>query len=402
VYITRRFRGISKRIQGSMGDVTHVAEEMIDAHRVVRIFGGQEYEKARFERANERNRHLNLKMVVTKSAATPVIQMFLALVLVVIIFYASQPAFSDTITVGAFMSFMVAMMMLMSPVKRLTEVNAILQKGIAAGEDIFTLIDEEEERDSGMTALESAQGRLEFRHVWYRYGDELPWVLKNIDFIVEPGQTVALVGPSGSGKSTLFNLLPRLYEVTKGDILLDGHPITSLTMKSLRQQIAYVGQEVTLFNDTVRNNIAYGQLNNTSASEIEQASRSAHAWDFIQNLPKGLDTEVGENGIMLSGGQRQRLSIARALLKNAPILILDEATASLDTEAERHIQAALENVSANRTTLVIAHRLSTVERADCILVMKEGEIIEKGTHAELLQLGGLYAQLYRMQFDEKD
>jgi len=400
IYITKRFRKISRRIQNSMGDVAHVAEEMIEGHRVVKVFGGQDYEQARFEQANENNRKLNLKMVVTKSAGTPIVQIFVAFVLVGIILYASNPRFSDTITVGTFMSFMAAMMMLLAPIKRLTDVNAPIQKGIAAGEDIFSMLDETEEQDTGSIHIDNAEGKLEYKDVNFRYNNELEYILKAINFTVNPGETVALVGRSGSGKSTLVNLLPRLYDVTEGEILLDDISIDRIHLRDLRDQIAYVGQDVILFNDTVRNNIAYGRLQNATDAEIEKAAKAAHAWEFIQAMPEGLNTEVGENGVLLSGGQRQRLAIARALLKDSPILILDEATASLDTEAERHIQAALENLSRNRTTLVIAHRLSTVENADCILVMQDGEIIERGDHKTLLAKKGQYAKLYEMQFSD--
>lgn len=400
VYITKRFRKISRRIQNSMGDVAHVAEEMIEGHRVVKVFGGQDYEQARFEQANENNRKLNLKMVVTKSAGTPIVQVFVAFVLVGIILYASSPRFSDTITVGTFMSFMAAMMMLLAPIKRLTDVNAPIQKGIAAGEDIFSMLDEEEEQDSGSIHLDNAEGKLEYKDIYFRYNNKLGDILKVINFTVNPGETVALVGRSGSGKSTLVNLLPRLYDISDGKILLDDISIDRIHLRDLRDQIAYVGQDVTLFNDSVRNNIAYGRLQNATDADIEKAAKSAHAWEFIQAMPEGLDTEIGENGVLLSGGQRQRLAIARALLKNSPILILDEATASLDTEAERHIQAALENLSRDRTTLVIAHRLSTVENADCILVMQDGEIIERGNHKTLLAKKGQYAKLYDLQFSD--
>jgi len=262
------------------------------------------------------------------------------------------------------------------------------------------MLDETEEQDTGSIHIDNAEGKLEYKDVNFRYNNELEYILKAINFTVNPGETVALVGRSGSGKSTLVNLLPRLYDVTEGEILLDDISIDRIHLRDLRDQIAYVGQDVILFNDTVRNNIAYGRLQNATDAEIEKAAKAAHAWEFIQAMPEGLNTEVGENGVLLSGGQRQRLAIARALLKDSPILILDEATASLDTEAERHIQAALENLSRNRTTLVIAHRLSTVENADCILVMQDGEIIERGDHKTLLAKKGQYAKLYEMQFSD--
>ncbi len=403
VYVTRQFRRISRKIQGSMGDVTHVAEEMVEGHRVVKVFGGQEYEEQRFDAVNARNRELNIKLSLVKSASSPIVQFLVALVLSGIVVFATQPAFQDKITVGTFMSFMTAMMMLLTPIKRLTDINATVQKGIAAGESIFEVLDALPEPDSGTRTLDTpVKGDIAYKHVSFRYTDDGEDVLHDINLDVPAGTTLALVGRSGSGKTTLVNLLPRLYEVTAGEITIDGIPITDIRLADLREQIAYVGQHVTLFNGSIRENIAYGRLADASDEAVREAAHRAHALEFIERLPQGFDTQVGENGVLLSGGQRQRLAIARALLKNAPILILDEATASLDTEAERHIQEALETVSSGRTTLVIAHRLSTVENADRIVVMQQGRIIESGKHQELLEQGGAYASLYRMQFSDAD
>lgn len=399
--VTRRFRKISKSIQGSMGDVTHVTEEAIDGQRVVKVFGGQDYELNRFADVNRKNTELHVKLAKVKSATTPVVQFLVALVLAGIVVFATQESFQDQITVGTFMSFMTAMMMLLTPIRRLTNVNVMIQKGIAAGEDIFALLDSPEEIDQGKASVKSpVAGKLKFTDVGFRYTSDAGPVLAGINLTVEPGQTVALVGRSGSGKTTLVNLLPRLYELSDGEISLDGVAIDQIPLKRLRDQIAYVGQHVTLFSGSIRNNIAYGRLDAASEADIVAAAKAAYAWEFIERLPEGLDTEVGENGVLLSGGQRQRLAIARALLKDAPVLILDEATAALDTESERYIQAALEEVCKGRTTLVIAHRLSTVENADCIVVMQDGEIVESGRHQELLEKDGVYAMLHGMQFSE--
>jgi subfamily B ATP-binding cassette protein MsbA len=396
--VTKRFRKISKRIQQSMGHVTHVTQEMIEGNRVVKIFGGSEYEQAQFEKVNEHNRVQHIKLVVTRSAGTPIVQILVGMVLVGIIVVATQSQNQNQVSVGVFMSFMVAMMALLTPIRRLTNVNAVVQKGIVAGESIFAVLDAQGEQDIGSKTIERAQGELDFDHVSLTYQGGETSVLEDISFTVEAGKTVALVGRSGSGKSSLVNLLPRIYELNGGVITIDGIPINELTLLSLRNQIAYVGQHITLFNDSIRNNIAYGELRGSNDAAIIQAAKSANAWEFIEALPKGLDTQVGEKGLLLSGGQRQRLAIARALLKDAPILILDEATASLDSESERHIQTALELLSKNRTTLVIAHRLSTIENADTILVLDQGKIIEQGSHQTLLAKDAAYAHLYRMQF----
>ena len=398
VYVARQFRWVSKRIQSSMGQVTHVTQEMIEGNRVVKIFGGQQYEKEHFEQVNEQNRRLHLRLALTKAAASPFVQFFVALALAGMIMFATQPQFHHSVTVGSFMSFLTAMMMLLTPIRRLTNVNATIQRGIAAGESIFAVLDTPGETDGGREVTQRVKGEIEFKRVGFGYGGDQSPALKNISFTAKPGKTIALVGRSGSGKSTLVNLVPRLYEASEGDILIDRLPLKALSLTSLRRQIAYVGQHITLFNDSVKNNIAYGDLRDTDEDKIIAAAKAAHAWEFIREMPQGLDTMVGEKGLLLSGGQRQRLAIARALLKDAPILILDEATASLDTESERHIQAALDVLSKDRTTLVIAHRLSTIEKADTILVLEDGQIVESGSHAILLEKNGVYARLYALQF----
>ena len=368
---------------------------------MVKIFGGQDYEAEQFLHTNERNRYQQMKLVGTTSLSTSIIQLIVSFALAGIIYMAIAEGVKDKIDAGAFMAFMVAMMMLFAPIKRLTNVNSVLQKGIAAAESVFALLDSEVENDQGKHEVDRVTGQLEFRDIVfsYRSNPDKP-VLNSINLKIEPGQTVAFVGRSGSGKSTLVNLLPRLYDDFSGSILLDAKDTREYSLISLRDQIAYVGQDIVMFNDTVAHNIAYGRLHDTDEAQVIAAAKSAHAYEFIERMPNGLQTEVGEKGVMLSGGQRQRIAIARALLKNAPVLIMDEATSALDTESERHIQAALEELLKNRTTLVIAHRLSTIENADLIVVMDDGQIVETGSHQELMTKDGTYAALHRLQFNE--
>lgn len=399
--ISKRLRRISKKIQHSMGHVTHVAEESIDGHLVVKAFGGQKYEKEQYRKAVNQNRLLSMKLIVTDELNVPIIQMITALVLSIAIYIATSDFLPQPITPGIFASFIVAMSIMLPSVKRLTSINATLQRGIAAGQSIYEFLDESAEPDDGKTIIKKCRGKIEYRDVCFRYADDKGDVLKDISLMIEPGSMVAFVGKSGSGKSTLVSLLPRFYEYQSGQIYLDDQPINDIQRQSLREQIAYVDQRVTLFNDTIKHNIAYGRLESADKNTVIDAARRAHAWEFIEKLPDGLDTMVGEDGVLLSGGQRQRLAIARALLKDAPILILDEATSALDTESEKYIQAGLETLMQGRTTLVIAHRLSTIKKADVIFVMNEGQIVESGKHQSLLDKGGIYSALYQMQFSQE-
>jgi len=396
--VSRHFRRYSARIQRSMGDVTRVAEQVLEGHKVVKVFMGERSEAEGFEEVNERNRRLHMKLVATKGGSAPIIQLIAASGLAGVIYVATMETSAQTVTVGDFGSFLSAMLLLMTPLKRLTNINAPIQQGIAAGQSIFSLLDQPAEDEGGDIAIDRARGDVSYRRVGFVYSQDKGPVLCDIDLEIPAGQRLAVVGRSGSGKTTLVNLLPRFYDPTSGRILLDGNDLRDYRLIDLRRQISLVSQDVKLFNDTIRNNIAYGGMSDAQEEQVEEAAEGAHVMEFVRALPEGLDTRVGDRGVLLSGGQRQRIAIARALLKDAPILILDEATSALDTEAERHIQAAMETLMKNRTTLVIAHRLSTIENADRIVVMDKGRIVESGTHAELLARGGHYSALHRMQF----
>ena len=401
VYLVgKRYRRIGPRIQQSMGEVTGTIDEIVSGQREVKIYGGQQYERARFEAVANENRRLNLKVSSTNALSTSLVQIVAACSLAAVIFIATRPGIISHINAGSFMTVITGMMVMLTSLKQLTTVQSSLNRGVAAAEDLFRLIDTPGELDRGTEAVQQARGDVEFRGVSFRYAGHENVALAGIDLRCAPGTVTALVGRSGSGKSSLAGLVPRFHEPSAGEILLDGRPLADYRLASLREQIAWVGQTVVLFNDTVARNIAYGALGAASRERIEAAARAANAMEFIERMPKGLDSAVGEGGALLSGGQRQRIAIARAILKNAPILILDEATSALDTESERLIQEALSQLMRSRTVLVIAHRLSTIEHADQIAVLDSGRIVERGTHAQLLARGERYAALYRMQFRE--
>jgi subfamily B ATP-binding cassette protein MsbA len=396
--INKSLRKSSRESQRAMGSITQVIEESVTAHKVVKLFGGQKYEGDRFTTEANWVRRYAMKQASAAAANVPIVQMVAAVALAVIIYLATEQARSDATTVGGFLSFVAAMLMLSAPSKRLASVNEFTQRGLAAAESIFELLDTPGEVDDGKTQIGRVTGHVAFEHLAFSYHDDDRMALHDICLDIPAGQTVALVGQSGSGKSTLANLVPRFYTATRGRITLDGHDIHDLSLASLRANIALVSQEVVLFNDTISANIGYGQMREVPEAEIIAAATAAHAMEFIREMPQGLETLVGEKGVRLSGGQRQRIAIARAILKNAPILILDEATSALDSESERYVQAALETLMQGRTTLVIAHRLSTIEKADRIVVLQKGHIVEVGTHAELLAKNGVYAQLHSIQF----
>lgn len=396
---SKKFRKQSKKIQMAMGDVTHVASETIHGYRVVRSFGGESYEHARFLRAAEDSKNKQLRMVRTGAIYTPSLQLVIYSAMAVLMFLVLL--LRGDASTGDLVAYITLAGLLPKPIRQLSEVSSTIQKGIAGAESIFEQLDEMPEVDRGCYERDRVSGRLEVNQLSFQYPDTEKPVLQNISFVAEPGQMVALVGRSGSGKSTLASLIPRFYHHEQGQILLDGLDVEDYKLRNLRRHIALVTQHVTLFNDTVRNNIAYGDLADAPLEAVRQAAEDAYAAEFIEKMPQGYDTLVGENGVLLSGGQRQRLAIARALLKDAPLLILDEATSALDTESERHIQAALDKVMQGRTTIVIAHRLTTIEKADLILVMDQGQIVERGTHAELLALNGYYARLHARQFEDE-
>jgi subfamily B ATP-binding cassette protein MsbA len=395
---SKRLRAMSRAEQAAMGDLNHALEESIGCHRVVKVFGGQEYEAKRFDSGANKVRSFNMKMTSAAAANVPMVQIVVSIALALIIYLAVRQAYVNQATVGDFVSFLSALLLIFQPMKRLTGVNQSLQRGLAAAENVFRLIDEKSESDSGTSDILRAKGEIEFRQIGFTYPGATRPAIDRVSFSIHSGETVALVGSSGAGKSTLANLLPRFYSPDSGQILLDGVDIATLKLASLRANIALVSQDIVLFNDTVAANIAYGRLAGTSEADIVRAAEAAHAMQFIREMSDGLSTMIGENGVRLSGGQRQRLAIARAFLKNAPVLILDEATSALDSESERHVQAALETLMKGRTTLVIAHRLSTIERADRIVVLDAGRIAEMGRHADLIVASGIYARLHRLQY----
>lgn len=400
-FVTKKFRRYSQRIQASMGTVSDVSEESVDANREIKIFGGQQYESKKFLGVNSHNRKQFLKFAATNAFSAPVIQQIVASAFALIVYLAANDDITNSLKVGQFASFLLSMILLMQHAKRLTTVNAVLQRGIAAAQSVFTFLDLDIEEDTGTKKIKDIRGDVCFENVSFQYNPNSELILKDINLKVKAGQSVAFVGRSGAGKTTLVSLLPRFYNASTGDIVIDGVNTQQLSLAELRKHIALVSQNVTLFNDTIAHNIAYGGLETATEESIIAAAKAAHAYEFIEKLPNKLNTIVGDNGLLLSGGQRQRLAIARAFLKDAPILILDEATSALDTESERYIQDAMSELLKDRTTFIIAHRLSTIENVDLIVVMDQGKIIEQGSHSELISKNGIYTELHKLQFSKQ-
>ncbi len=398
--VSKRFRKISKSMQTTMGEVTASAEQMLKGHKIVLSYGGQEVERERFDKVSNRMRQQSMKLASAQAIANPVIQLIASIALFVVLFLASMDSFREQLTPGTFTVVFSAMFSLRRPINGLTNVMSPFQRGMAASQTLFGIIDSEREKDEGTFEVARAAGDIEVKDVSFTYEGKESAALSSLSFSLPKGKTLALVGRSGSGKSTIANLMTRFYDTDSGQILLDGRDICDYKLANLRSQFAIVSQNVHLFNDTIANNIAYAATEKYTREQIEHAAEQAYCMEFVQNLPEGLDTVIGENGTMLSGGQRQRLAIARALLRDTPVLILDEATSALDTESERAIQSALDNLQQNKTVLVIAHRLSTIEDADEILVIDQGKVVERGNHSSLLAQNGAYAQLHRVQVSE--
>jgi ATP-binding cassette, subfamily B, bacterial MsbA len=400
LYASKKFRKYSNRIQISMGDVTHILTETLKGMKVLKTFGAEQQVKDKFNESSGRNLAQNLKLAAVQAISTPVVQVLVGSALSLLVWMAMSPDVLAEMSPGIFVSYVTAAGAMLKPIRQLSKINAVVQRGLAAAQSIFVLLDEEKETDTGSREIADVKGRVEFKDVSFHYSEDQAIVLEHLSFSCAPGESIAIVGKSGAGKSTLVNLIPRFYALGDGDILIDGESINEITLQNLRSHIALVSQQVVLFNGSVKENIAYGELQQASDEDIRAALDNANALEFVDALPNGLDTQIGDDGFLLSGGQRQRLAIARALLKNAPILILDEATSSLDSESEQAIQSALEHLMKGRTTFIIAHRLSTIESANKIIVLEKGRIAESGTHDELLAAGNSYKQLHQLQFSE--